>query len=574
MKATRLIRSVECEICKETYAVTGMATHLKHAHKLSVNEYVSKYTEYRPKYIDYKYRAQLNDITCLVCNEAFGSERLLSFHVRLDHKLTKKDYILKYYLNNTVPLCECGCGQETKLLMQPPYKRQYVSGHNPNGMLGRVHSNNAKKIMSQKAIVRVGTTNKLDTKPELEFEQFLIDNDIEYLKQFATEYGSVDFYLVDHDMLVEIDGEYWHPIRLEKLNFQLVGNAIHDSIKNRNIKNLYRIRSNDVSKIKSLNDIIQYNFIYSYDICYRQCIIEKEFLMKKDYGKYTWLLLKFIRHFQPTFPYPTSNETLPGILNTVPTKISTVLDSNVFYNVRASNIGVSYLKSMFKSYWSSKYNSNKTPVEIWNDDTKMSSIIKYRIGSNQSKETFDFSMHQLIRGISAIRGTISFFKPVLAASIYKHFLGNTENPIVIDPCAGFGGRMLGFKSIYPNGTYIGIEPNLDTFKELEQLASNFTNVKLYNCTLEDYTGSKECHLTFTSIPYYDTEIYSNHIQYDSLDTWKSTFIKSLLTYNNLIVNVPYDLRHCFGEAQEYFLRHNSSHLNKSTVTKDEFILVL
>ena len=70
----------------------------------------------------------------------------------------------------------------------------------------------------------------------------------------------------------------------------------------------------------------------------------------------------------------------------------------------------------------------------------MQEVIDYRIGLNNSDDIFDFSLHQLIRGLSARRITTSFFKPLLAASIYKHFIGNEVlNPVVFDPCCGFGG---------------------------------------------------------------------------------------------------------------------------------------
>jgi hypothetical protein len=154
----------------------------------------------------------------------------------------------------------------------------------------------------------------------------------------------------------------------------------------------------------------------------------------------------------------------------------------------------------------------------------MLKVIKYRIGINSSNEIFDFSIKELINGLSARRHTVSFFKPLLAASIYKFKLGNMENPIVIDPCAGFGGRLLAFKALYPNGTYIGIEPNIETFNELSELKNMFIEgginadtIKLYNCTLEEYSGTKQADLTFTSIPYYDLEIYSNSVEYKDFE---------------------------------------------------------
>ena len=287
------------------------------------------------------------------------------------------------------------------------------------------------------------------------------------------------------------------------------------------------------------------------------------------------MLLKFVREFQPEFPAIPANEDLKGIIEKIKNyDLSKVfINDNAIFRNNCSNIGVNYLKSHHKSYWKSSYKSNNlSPVEAWGDDNIMKQVIKYRIGINNSDEIFNFSLHQLIRGLSARRLTISFFKPLLAATIYKHFLGDAKSPTVIDPCAGFGGRMIGFKSIYPNGKYIGIEPNIETYNELVKLSKNLTNVKLYNCKLEDYAGSKECDLTFTSIPYFDLETYSNPVKYRDIEDWQDTFIKSLKTYNKLVVNLPNSLEYLFENYnKKYFLQNNTSHFLVLVLSKWEVL---
>jgi tRNA G46 methylase TrmB len=247
-----------------------------------------------------------------------------------------------------------------------------------------------------------------------------------------------------------------------------------------------------------------------------------------------------------------------------------------------STVGHNYLKHHFKSYWNSKFNGNLSPVEAWLDDKIMQEVINYRIGCNNSGEVYDFSLHQLVRGLSARRITISFFKPMLAAAIYKHYLGDMESPIVLDPCCGFGGRLLGFTSTYPDGIYIGCEPNVDTYGELIKLKQDAGwsdgHVRLYNCKFEDFADSNYNYdLVFTSIPYYDREIYSNRIVYNSFDQWKHTFIKAIekRAGNNCYINVPEELAKILGWSNiDSYIRSNRSHFDKREGCKREQIVQL
>jgi hypothetical protein len=210
-------------------------------------------------------------------------------------------------------------------------------------------------------------------------------------------------------------------------------------------------------------------------------------------------------------------------------------------------------------------------VDAWKDKDTMNKIIEYRT----TTETFDFSLHQMIRGLSAFRYTVSFFKPLLAAAIYKHFLGDKSDPVVFDPCCGFGGRLMGFKAVYPNGKYIGCEPNIETYNELLELSKNFTNIEIYNCKIEDFKLTETLDLSFTSIPYFDLETYSNPVEYESYGVWVDIFLKSIKELPNMVVNIPTNLRSEFpSDAIEYFIQSNTSHFDKNSTTKTEFLLKL
>jgi len=609
-KSTRNIKQLTCQLCNTLTPSVGMFTHLRDSHNMIVDDYTKQFGEYRPsKLRQLEYVTRLDTIkeedkeVCVICNAEFASGILLGYHIKNIHNLTKRDYIFKHVFKETRPLCKCGCQKEVKLLNYYPYKVDYISGHN-KPTLGFKFSDESKIKMSLSAIDRINTQTfkKTDTKPELEFKVILdilqIKYEHPYTVNLGKRYASVDFYLSDYDMLVEVDGEYWHPQELKELNFHILPNVISDGDR-RGLQNLYRIREFDIDKFKNYATTkelaIEYLKnsigIFNPELKYKQVIISKEYFKMcldtkgaKYLKSYNWLLKKFIRTFVPVLPYPDLEENLLGVMD----KLST-MDIGKAYNKETrefsnniSTVGHNYLKHHFKSYWKSKFNGNPSPVEAWLDDKIMQEVIDYRVGCNNSGEIFDFSLHQLIRGLSARRITVSFFKPLLAAAIYRHYLGNNSVPVVLDPCSGFGGRLLGFKGIYPMGKYIGCEPNMDTYNELIKLKENGKwedTVEIYNCKFEDFINynNYKFDLIFTSIPYYDIEIYSNNTEYKSFDEWQNTFIKSIERYskNNCYINVPAELCNRLGWKDiDSYISSNRSHFDKKVGKKLDPIIKL
>jgi hypothetical protein len=611
----RNIKRLTCQLCQASISSVGMFTHLRDSHKMTVDDYTIQFGEYRPskiRQIEYQSRLYTMDTEdtkiCLICKQKFASGILLGYHIKNIHNIKKKDYIFKYVFNEIRPLCGCGCGRKVKLLSYHPYKVDFVSGHNSVGegnvMFGKHFSNESKMKMSLSAIERINihTSVKLDTKPELKFKSILDTLHIKYkhphVINLGPRYASIDFYLSEYDMLIEVDGDYWHPQELKKLNFHTLPNVISDG-ERRGLNNLFRIKASNMSIFekcsKTKESAVEYlrnnGTIFNPPLAYKQPVINKEFFQncinkkgQKYLKSFNWLLKKFIRTFQPEFPYPDLEESLAGAMD----KLSRIDVCKVYkpktkeFSNNISTIGHNYLKHHFHSFWKSKFNGNPSPSEAWLDDKIMQEVIDYRIGCNNSGEVFDFSLHQLVRGLSARRITISFFKPLLAAAIYKHYLGTVKSPVVLDPCCGFGGRLLGFKSQYPNGKYIGCEPNVDTYNELMELrrtAKWEDSVEIYNCKFEDFTNwrNNKFDLVFTSIPYYDVEIYSNPVEYASFDDWRNTFIKSIEHYSGMscYINAPKELCNKLGWITvDSYIVSNRSHFDKKEGKKKDLIIKL
>lgn len=608
----RVIKRVLCKLCNKEFPSVGMFTHLRDTHNTAPDLYTEQFGEYRPTQLrEREYSERLDVVsdeekqTCVICNKEFASGCLLGGHIKRDHLISKRDYVLNHAFKRTHPICKCGCGKNVKIMYYFPYKMEYITGHNNNGetnpMSGKKHSSESRMKMSEKAIERIthDIGKKTDTKPELEFKSILDKFQIEYIHPYNVNLGmrmaSVDFYLPEIDLLVEIDGEYWHPEKLESLNFHVLPNVISDR-QRFPLKNLIRLRENNIGLFNSdsttkelvFENLLKLNKPTYTNLSYKQKVINKEFFQLcmdkkgKEYLKEkSILLLKFIRAFRPQLPYPDLEENLQDVIKKIQSQDVTRIynqETKEFSN-NISTVGHNYLKHHFHSYWDSNFNGNKSPKEAWLDDKIMQEVIDYRIGLNNSDEIFDFSLHQMIRGLSARRITISFFKPLLAAVIYKYYIGDKENSIVFDPCCGFGGRLLGFKSIYPNGKYIGCEPNIETYNELQQLIKSGkwgNSVEIYNCKLEDFTHTQNYDLIFTSIPYFDLEIYSNNTEYTSFEKWKSTFIKAIENckkYGNCLINTTKDLSEklSWNNIDSYILS-NTTHFNKTENIKKEVIV--
>lgn len=537
----------------------AIVKHIETEH-CSLLEFLEKWPEYKEfisgKKLDKKKRQkELNDhpdsrIKCEICGKYF--RKLSNTHLQ-KHGITSSEYKLKY---------------------------------------GRYNLNFSKTSDLQSELTTQfnysGFKTSATSSYELDLKDKLVDANIDHVYKFNLCGKEYDFYFPFDNLLVEVDGRAYHSEALKKLTLTQIKTSINDYEKDiiaeENDYILYRIRYDkenfDFNSYDELLEMINaFKYEKSYDISYDQKIVTKEYLSsfienkgKEKLFNYVPLFLNFVRTFIDDFPLPSSQYDLDTIIKRIRNyDLSSVFDGNSVNN-NAWYIGNIYLKSIFKSYWKSAYKNNLSPMDVWIDDQKMMDLIAYRIGYNDHGEIFDFSIRQLLRAIASNRISVSFFKPLVAASIYQYFLGNIDSPVVLDPCAGFGGRMLGFKSIYPNGTYIGLEPNIDTYNELKVLAKNFDDVVLHNLKQEDFELSRDdIDLTFTSIPYHNKEIYSNHVNYGDYDNWKRIFIPSIQRFPNLALNIPSDFLNMFDYSDKFEFVNNASHFSNSN-QKIEYII--
>ena len=131
---------------------------------------------------------------------------------------------------------------------------------------------------------------------------------------------------------------------------------------------------------------------------------------------------------------------------------------------------------------------------------------------------------------------VNEFQPYMARDIYKRYV--SEGDKVLNPCAGWGGRLLGFAScLFENVEYVETDPATETYNGLVALKKFLRlgeNVKQYNLPFEDLPIEENYFdFVFTSPPYFDTERYSteesqSYKKYNNYDKWRNDFLIPML----------------------------------------------
>jgi 16S rRNA G966 N2-methylase RsmD len=161
-------------------------------------------------------------------------------------------------------------------------------------------------------------------------------------------------------------------------------------------------------------------------------------------------------------------------------------------------------------------------------------------------------LYQVIQlGINGVQ-YVNEFPPHIARDLYLQY-GLDKNSKILDPCSGWGGRMIGASIVTDN--YTGFEPNTKTYEGLINLSkfiksmNNSFDANINCLPFEDSKLNNESFdFAFTSPPYFDTEEYSNEetnslIRYNTFEKWCEYFYLPMIdkTMNALKKNKTFVL---------------------------------
>ncbi len=186
-----------------------------------------------------------------------------------------------------------------------------------------------------------------------------------------------------------------------------------------------------------------------------------------------------------------------------------------------------FMKEMLKTKYKNqptlqeKYEAN--PMKMWEQVCKMD---RRKAQMPDACDVFELNR------------AITFFKPSIAKHIYKRF----NATCVLDPCMGWGGRLLGAMSLGID--YIGFDTNTDLGPSYEAMirahahwkketkqprSEKFAILGIGKSCLEvDMDSVPAYDLVLTSPPYYDLEIYPHQAELPSEDEWYKTFLLPMM----------------------------------------------
>lgn len=249
-------------------------------------------------------------------------------------------------------------------------------------------------------------------------------------------------------------------------------------------------------------------------------------------------------------------------------------------------------------HWGVKCAGARTALQTWEDDDKLRSAIRKAITQPYLRwsHSIDRSGRYLapshlraaLRRASSVQ-RVSCFRPTAAAAIYDKFAPSAT----WDPCAGFGGRLLGAIVSPRIERYVACDPATETVSGLRRMSKDLAHLtttiaEIHKVPAEEYTPERRAFgLVFTSPPYGRTEIYSDEPtqschRYPLSAAWTEGFLRpviqkaayALVPRGWLVINVANTKQHHSivddverVAADEGFVQHGTLLMELSNVRR-------
>lgn len=227
------------------------------------------------------------------------------------------------------------------------------------------------------------------------------------------------------------------------------------------------------------------------------------------------------------FPYPTYRKKERML------EVSAVKNSDLLLEgqvASGNNVGAGLCVSFFDEFWEAKRYGKRSPMDVFRDRKLLRETVKACLVHRRNADA------SALRSELQTWGGVHNFRPAVAKAVIEKYGGEGS---VLDPCAGWGGRLLGFYCSNRGRRYVGIDANPETVKGLRHMRCVLGRdvpdkaVELEYAAFEDWEATEQFDLVFTSPPYFKKEWYcgddkQSDVRYPEYTAWKDSFLRPLI----------------------------------------------
>jgi hypothetical protein len=202
----------------------------------------------------------------------------------------------------------------------------------------------------------------------------------------------------------------------------------------------------------------------------------------------------------------------------------------------------------FKNLINCRRENGKTIYDLYNDKTEWDKIIKYTRKRNRGGKTAAGNLFECFR---INLGSVVMFKATTAKYLYKKYKATH----ILDPTAGWGGRMLGAWAL--DIDYTGIDINIEMMPAYENMI-NFLNKQsnksklemIWNDSLAVDFSKINYDFVLTSPPYINLELYEHMTPWESEEKFYVNFFIPL--WDKCVTNIKRNGRVCFNISPQMY----------------------
>lgn len=188
-------------------------------------------------------------------------------------------------------------------------------------------------------------------------------------------------------------------------------------------------------------------------------------------------------------------------------------------------VGTVACKPYFPGRYKASWKNNPSAFEAWHDDSRLKAAIRLQLDHGDPVHP-----HRVLRAISMMCRTPTIFRPLVMRAIVQRYV--PENGVVWDPCAGYGGRLLG--AVAAGVRYLATEVESSTVEGNRRLAEDLgAKAVVLQQPAQDVCWGETVDLVFTSPPYFNVEKYGVSPSQSvagktTFDEWVNSFLIPLI----------------------------------------------